>query len=188
MRNQSIFIALVIAMLIFPLPGQATTIFYDLQHIGGDVWQYDYLVRNDSLTTSIKEFTIYFDFGLYDALRIVSVSSNWTQQAFDPPFVNITTPPQNGFFNAIASTGGIAPGTEAGGFSVSFLWLDAPAVPASQWFDTVPLGQFDLSMNIEGWTEPLRQTPVPEPDAILFISIALSAAMLLRRRQTAGRS
>ena len=43
------------------MPSHATTVRYDLSQVAGTTWQYDFSVTNDSLATSIDEFTIFFD-------------------------------------------------------------------------------------------------------------------------------
>ena len=52
----------------FALP--VTKVQYQATNIGSGRWQYSYDVTNISLTPAIEEFTIWFDYGLYDNLSI----------------------------------------------------------------------------------------------------------------------
>ncbi|MBN1766410.1 MAG: hypothetical protein JW860_14225, partial [Sedimentisphaerales bacterium] len=47
---------------------QDTQISYLVENLGGDTWEYTYDISNISLTAGIEEFTIWFDYGLYENL------------------------------------------------------------------------------------------------------------------------
>jgi len=174
MRKPSILIILVIAVVMIPALAQATAIFYDLQDLGGGVWKYDYTVRNDTLGSALGEFTIWFDYGLYDVLWIESAKPGWFEQSFDP--IWDATGPNDGFYNAISLAAGIAPGAEEAGFSVSFVWLGLDPLPSFQRYDIVDAGQ----IIDQGLTEPMPPVTVPEPGTFILVAGLVTAAFLMK--------
>ena len=180
MRKPSILIILVIAVVMIPALAQATAIFYDLQDLGGGVWKYDYTVRNDTLGSALGEFTIWFDYGLYDVLWIESAKPGWFEQSFDP--IWDATGPNDGFYNTIALAAGIAPGAEEAGFSVSFLWLYDFAPPSYQRFEVIDAGQ----IIDQGLTVPMQHVTVPEPGTLLLVAGLVTAAFLMKLMEKRG--
>jgi hypothetical protein len=152
----------------------ATTIFYDLDNLGGNQWQYTYTVSNDSLATPIEEFSIYFDYGLYDNLTVTSSLINWSELAVSPQL--ILGVPQDGFYDALTLLAGIAPGDIESGFSVSFDWLGSRN-PGAQYFDVVYPN--DFSVIDSGQTE---RASVPEPGTFMLLSSGVFITFILRNR------
>jgi len=152
----------------------ATTILYDVQNIGGDTWQYDYTVVNDSLTDPIREFMIYFDYGLYAALSVNSSATGWFEQTVDPAFV--LGMPQDGFYDAIAvdTNPGILFGSAAGGFSVQFAWLFTGFTPAGQRFEVIDPAT--LAVLDSGQT-----APIPEPGTVVLLLSGILGFAFWRR-------
>ena len=68
---------LLFSLLILPVTGFCTVIQYDATNLSGNSWQYDYTITNDSLTEDIEEFSIYFDYDLYENLSLVSNPIGW---------------------------------------------------------------------------------------------------------------
>ncbi len=49
-----------------------TEIWYEVSDIGSGQWEYLYTVENIGLSGGIEEFTIWFDYGLYDNLVVTT--------------------------------------------------------------------------------------------------------------------
>ena len=67
-----------------------TQIRYEASELDSGRWQYTYEVTNISLTEPIKEFTIWFDFGLYDNLAVETTSplaDSWDEIVWQPDLV-----------------------------------------------------------------------------------------------------
>ena len=155
-------------------PLSASPIFYEITNIGGDRWQYDYTLGNDT-TALIDSFTIFFALDTFANLTLVSSPTNWDSLVADPD-PNL---PDDGFFDTYdLDFLGINPGESLSGFSVSFDFLGI-GTPGSQAFDANPFGNV-----ISGFTQLAPGDPisVPEPDTWFLLSAGL-AVLLLRRRQ-----
>ena len=149
----------------------AALITFDATNIAGNTWLYDYTVENTG-GFDIEEFSIYFDYTLYENLVNESAPANWDPLAVQPD----TGLPDDGFYDALALVAGIASGDTLSGFSIQFDYLGANA-PGSQPYDI-----FDpISFNVlaSGNTQSATQT-VPEP-AIFWL--LLSGLGLLIRHE-----
>jgi hypothetical protein len=145
--------------------GSNTWISYEAEDFGGGRWEYTYEVANIDLSISdqpaaIKEFTIWFDWGLYSNLVVTTVaplSNTWDQIVWRPePVLH-----DAGGYDALAKLAnpGIAAGQSVKGFSVSFDWL-GQGTPGSQRYEIInpdTFGTLDAGMTI-----------VPEPASVLF--------------------
>jgi len=149
--------------------GYATTIHYESSQLGGNRWKYDYSITNDRLASNIQEFTISFDYGLYDNLTVVSPLTDWSQLVTNPALVFGV--PDNGTYDALALSLGIAPGATMGGFSVSFDWLGA-GTPGSQYFEIVDPVSFNTLDS--GHT-------IPEPSTFMLLSLGLTGLIGIGR-------
>ncbi len=172
----AIFTGLVFLALLSVQPARASIIDYAITDLGGGNWEYLYTVRNDTLGVDIEEFTIYFDYTLYDLLSVGSTPAGW-----DP----LVIPPENdpfgldGFYDALAlfPLPGIAPGGSQGGFSVTFAYLGL-GTPGSQPFEIVDPSTFELL--------DFGQTSlVPVPAAVWLFGTALIALIGIGRRRNA---
>ena len=156
----------------------ATTIEYSLDSLGGNSWQYNYSVSNDTLGSTLNEFTIYFDSGLHQNLSVVASPADWDNLLVQPgSFIGLN----DGFFDSY-SFAGLSPGESAGIFSVSFDWFGVGSLPAEQFFEIVDPN--DFSVLDDGMTT-LAAPVVPLPGAaLLFLNgIGLLAGIAYTRRR-----
>lgn len=145
-----------------------TQVGYEVADLGSGRWEYSYDVMNIGLAEGIEEFTIYFDYGLYDNLLVSTPATpaGWDQIVWQvEPILK-----DPGGYDALATNLNIAVGTSLSGFSVSFDWLGIGA-PSSQYYEIIDPVTFGTIES--GYT-------VPEPASCLLL---LTGALLLRRRK-----
>ncbi len=143
-----------------------TEIQYEVGDLGSNQWEYIYTVENIGLSTGIEEFTIWFDYGLYDNLVVTTPETppEWGQIVWQVEPV-LEDP---GGYDALATNLNIDIGESLDGFSVSFDWLGT-GNPGLQYYEIIdPL---DFSTIEDGYT-------VPEPGMLLLLGLG---ALLGRR-------
>jgi len=145
-----------------------TEIWYEVNELDSGRWLYNYEVSNISLTVPIEEFTIWFDFGLYDNLAIEtpsSLSNDWDEIVLQSePVLK-----DNGAYDAKALGLGIGVGGIGSGFVVSFDWL-GESEPGSQFYEIIDGKTFGTIDS--GFT-------IPEPSMLLMLALG---GLFLRRR------
>ncbi len=156
----------------------STTINYGVNDLGGGKWEYDYTVLNDTLGSPIDEFTIYFDYGLYDNLSVTTPVADWDELTVNP--VLILGSPETGFYDALAFVAGIAPGSSMSGFSVAFDWLGS-GTPGSQFFEFVDPATFGV---LDSGLTTVTSSPVPEPGTMMLLGSGIAALLCFRRKIT----
>lgn len=142
--------------LVFSHASMATLITYAVQNVGGNTWQYNYQVENNTLNVAIEEFSIYFDVGLYQNLTLATAPSGWDPLLIQPdPLL-----PDAGFYDALALISGIAPLDSLSGFGVQFDFLGV-GTPGPQTFEILdPLTFLVLD---SGLTQVAGNGTVAEP-------------------------
>lgn len=149
----------------------ATTIYYDVTNVSGSTWEYNYTINNDTLGFDIDEFTIYFTLGDYENLSVSSSPASWDSLVVEPDnFLG-----NDGYFDSLASSGGIAPGNSLIGLIVSFDYLGT-GNPGSQFFEIVDAG--DFSVLDSGQTEV-----IPVPSAVFLFGTGLAGLIVVARRK-----
>jgi hypothetical protein len=145
---------LVLVVLIFACLGSnvwsSNQISYQLEDLGLGRWKAVYEVENIGLTEPIREFTIWFDYGLYSNLSIETPSplnTAWKESIYNP-YVLPPLTPFNGYYDALVMDDGIAAGQFMSGFAVTFDWLGIGLPPVQRYeildpqtFETLAEGQ-----------------------------------------------
>ncbi len=154
---------------------QASIVHYEINNISGNRWEYSYEISNDTLAVDIEEFSIYFDFTLYENLAIGSTPSNWDPLLLQPdPGL-----PDDGIYDALALSAGIAPGDSLGGFSVLFDYLGT-GTPGNQAFDI--LDPFTFAVLDSGTTQQATSAAVPEPSFWMLLASGLIPLTFRRQK------
>lgn len=156
----------------------ATVVTYETTNLGAGVWQYDYSVKNDTLSSPIEEITIYFSLGLYSNLLSVFAPQDWDSLVAQPD----QSLPADGFLDSLALATGILSGHTIAPFAVQFTWLGS-GVPASQPFEVID--PISFSVSDVGNTTAYSQPPsVPEPGtmSLYILGIAVLLQLSLHRR------
>ena len=149
-----------------------TQIWYSTEDLGGGRWQYNYEVANISLTWPIEEFTIWFEYGLYEKLSVetppVLPPTGWDEIVIQPePVLE-----DDGAYDAKALGLGIEIGHTARPFAVSFDWLGDSIMPGSQFYEII--NPVTLETIDSGMTRL-----IPEPATMVLLGLG---ALALRRR------
>jgi hypothetical protein len=155
-----------------------TGISYEVEEFSDGRWEYTYEVSNfslsiDSLPVPIKEFTLWFDPGLYANLVVTTsapLSNAWNEIVWQPEPI-LQDP---GAYDALAlvSNPGIGTGQSAKGFSISFDWL-GQGTPGSQRYEIINPSTFE--------TIDAGNT-IPEPTTLSLLTLGAISLYKSRRR------
>ncbi|MFH2091141.1 MAG: hypothetical protein ABIJ31_02150 [Pseudomonadota bacterium] len=155
---------------------EAITINYTTTNLAdggtGDLWQYDYTVSDYSFS-EFDEFTILFDYNLYDLLSSLNTLPDWdiyTLQS-DPGIQ------EDGVYGSMALTENASSGV----FCVSFIWLGSNNTPGAQPFEI-----YDENFEIisQGFTESSPLEPVPEPGTKCLFFVGLLIFIYTKKTKT----
>lgn len=171
-RTRTFLLVYTVIFFITPylLAGIDTEIIYEITDLGSGQWEYSYEVKNLSLEEGIKEFTIWFDYGLYDNLVVTTPETppEWDQIVWQVEPV-LEDP---GGYDALATGFNIAVDESLSGFSVSFDWLPGTGDPGSQYYEIIDPDNGYITIE-DGYT-------VPEPATLCLLGLGM---LTLRRRR-----
>lgn len=137
----------------------ATLITYDLDHIVGNTYQYNYTVHNDTLAVAIEEFSVFFSYAEAENLAL-ALPASWDPLITEPDAVL-----GDGFVDWLDLSGaGIAVGSSLGGFSVQFDWIGGASGPGRQLFEVFDPTNFDVLDS---------GTTIPEPTTVPLLLLGL---------------
>lgn len=155
---------------------------YDLLHLGGTEYQYDYTLHVENGDPAFDLFSIYFsEFANVQYTTVVGpffstlvpVGSNptgWGAEWFD-------FAPSVRFVDFFLDTATLTPG-DIGLFSVKFDWVGAPqgAMPMSQYFEVYDFNLFDPVV-ASGQTQS-----VPEPGTLGLLLLGLFGSLKVKNK------
>ncbi len=136
-----------------PEIAQATTVTYTAVNLSGTTWQYDYTVTNNTLGSALREFTVFFDRTQYTNLAVQGSPVDWDSLVAQPD----NNLPDDGYFDSLNTSTGLAIGANRSGFSVQFDFLGT-GTPGAQPFSVVDPGTFAALENGTTTTVPLPAT------------------------------
>lgn len=177
MKNATYGLLLAAALVVYPSGAGATTIEYQATHLGGNLWQYDYVITGGTFDAQ-QGFAVSFDGSLYEDLQAVLPSPlGWDVLLINPD----TVLPSDGLYDALAQ---VDNPSFVGPFSVSFTWLgSAGAAPGSQAFEVYQSDDSGVLESIGGGVTTQREAlPVPEPSVPSLLVAAVWGWMLRARR------
>ncbi|WDE07247.1 hypothetical protein SG34_010355 [Thalassomonas viridans] len=157
------------------LSTHATLITSDLVQLDANTWQSTYKVTNDTLPFDIEEFSIYFDFSLFENLVATGAPPDWDPLVIQPD-IGL---PDDGFYDALALAAGVIPGGMLSGFMIEFDYLGLDLPPAMP-FDILDPFTFDILDSGEVTFTSITQLPVPAPAPLGLLALGLIG--LIRRK------
>lgn len=165
----------------------ATTVEYTASGSGPYILNFN--VINNTLTSPIQWFSIYFGQGsdVWKFSNFVPDDNNstlspagWLSHSIEPSTID-----NPGQFNSEATAGGIASGGSQGGFSVSFD-MSSGASYDHLFFE---VGNFDSNNNNSyelldtGYTQAAQTGVVPEPGTLVLLGAGLGGLLIYRRKR-----
>ena len=159
------------AFIVYPSIAGATAIEYQVTHLGGDSWQYDYFITDGTFAAQ-QGFVVVFD-DSYENLQPMPSPADWDVLVTNPQPALLT----DGGYDALAL---VDNPLFTGPFGVTFTWLGAPGTtPGAQAFYVYSLDASGAPVVIERVPE---SRPVPEPSALLLMAVGAGWRLGVRRR------
>lgn len=140
----------------------------DLGSVQNGLWQADYTVEGYNFHAG-EGLTIYFDYGLYADLAIVSAPAGWDALTYDPDMVFGVK--DAGALDAMAT---VDSPSLSGVFSVQFTWLGEEA-PGAQ--------NFEIHGSDYCVIESGQSSHVPIPGSLLLLANGLLGILFVRNRR-----
>ena len=157
------------------------SIFYQAENLGSGRWQYNYTLVNNSLSEGVNEFTIWFDYGLYEDMAIEpgNISDKFWDEIVSEPLCIPPFAPYNGIYDALVlQDGAVTAGQSVNGFTVSFNWL-GDGTPMSQYFQIIDPDTFETIA--DGYTITEAISTVPLPGALILSIIGIGTVKLRKK-------
>ena len=182
--------ALFLALCSIPA-AEALTIEYKAENTGGNAWQYDFWITNDSLDT-IGGFDIEFGYGISD-LQLKNVALGWDGDVSSS--FNMGEPGVMDPMTAIMmvwaeeADAWLLPNTSLGGFSVDFNWNGNDPIDLTftayngNWGK---LSNLDVSFVAGNGPGP-NPDPIPEPGTLALLGTGLAGLAAYYRSRKAGK-
>lgn len=166
-------------MLIFCFSAKAVLITSQVSGLGGNSYQYDFVVNNsgaNAIATGVEEFSVFFNFNTYQNLAVVASPVDWSSYVLQPNF-GLS---QDGVFGSFFLTSPIGLDESLGGFSVSFDWVSIDSQPNGvDGFEV-----YDANFNIiaSGRTSAPPTSVIPLPQMMSLFSLGLAILLVRRKR------
>jgi hypothetical protein len=168
-------ICLMLQVFIYITPVSATIITTELSNVGGNSWQAEYTVDNNTLGSNIEEFIIWFDLGLYNNISIVSAPIGWDALTIQPdPML-----PDDGSYDMLALNLGISSGDFLDGFNITFDWLGGNA-SMSQYFEIIDPNTWSI---IDSGQTTIATTAVPEPSSMMLLAFGVMGVFGFKKKR-----
>ena len=167
------FVAILLGL---PLQSSALEIKYASTYEGGDNWRLDYTLIGQEGDASVREFSIFFDRLRYGTLSLLGSPAGWDTIVVQAD----QSLAADGFLDSLALEGGLAPGQQLSGLSLSITSL-VPRAPTAQLFEVIDPDSF--AVLDRGFTIPATSSPVdvPEPDGFATFALTLLAMLFASR-------
>lgn len=167
-RTLTIGLAMLIAALATPAWAALITYApYDLSATEPNLWQIDYVVSDHNLGID-EGFQVFFPYGQYEDLALLSAATGWDALVFQPDM--IFGVPEPGILDGLQL---VDNGGAAAAFSIQLHWLGV-GTPEPQNFEL-----YDANFNV---LESGRTVMVPEPVSGLLLVAGLCGLAWRRSR------